>query len=521
MLDQDNTEQNNSDKQNNQEMQNNNNSEQASDPPIAESSKETKITPDTVMNMENEKNEFEKEHNIYHIHYNISGDAQINAGEIYENMSQEKNTSNKTIKNMDDVQKIFGMEQTVDEFQMLIVLCILTIVPDNHFIALVNELKRCWMQKTEENTKSVSPYISVQEILKLGAEKVVANFYDESGKSEVSCFHLKNPEIAAGVKRMIWVDYPVIRNFVVQWMFQIVQMKQFRNLILSQVGEAFQDLASMDYNFTKIEIIGALVKRGKNDDYYFLNKIMEKLLETDTYKENAINLMKHWCTSGNEQQRTMVYSLYQENRDKKAAYFIQNSMKNIIQKELCNGKLFYDETDRLEDAVFSKTQNINFRVLQENDVAATLYAKALMEVFEDCTTVKKRIFGFYFCHIFLLDFFYEGYPRYQMMFINLLQKKENRKILLSLYHYVWKKKVFRDIMSEVLNYYLNQLWKENLDWTYAKGFFRSISFTGAKSDFENTDKMLRKIEMTGNTVAEQLRKDLQRLLKQRLSENRR
>lgn len=108
-----------------------------------------------------------------------------------------------------------------------------------------------------------------------------------------------------------------------------------------------------------------------------------------------------------------------------------------------------------------------------------------------------------------------------MMFINLLQKKENRKILLSLYHYVWKKKVFRDIMSEVLNYYLNQLWKENLDWTYAKGFFRSISFTGAKSDFENTDKMLRKIEMTGNTVAEQLRKDLQRLLKQRLSENRR
>ena len=111
MLDQDNTEQNNSDKQNNQEMQNNNNSEQASDPPIAESSKETKITPDTVMNMENEKNEFEKEHNIYHIHYNISGDAQINAGEIYGNMSQEKNTSNKTIKNMDDVQKIFGMEQ--------------------------------------------------------------------------------------------------------------------------------------------------------------------------------------------------------------------------------------------------------------------------------------------------------------------------------------------------------------------------------------------------------------------------
>ncbi len=517
MQEQDNIEHDNLEEQNNQEAQNNSNIEQAPDPPIGESSKEAKITPDTIMNMENEKTEFEKEHNIYHIHYNINGDAQINAGEIYGNMSQEKNT----LKNMDDVQKIFGMEQTVDEFQMLIVLCILTIVPDNHFIALVNELKKCWTQETEDNIKTVSPYISVQEIIKLGAEKVVASFYDESGKSEVSCFHLKNPEIAAGVKQMIWVDYPVIRNFVVQWMFQIVRMKGFRNLILSQVGEAFQDLASMDYNFTKIEIIGALVKRGKNDDYYFLNKIMEKLLETDTYKENAINLMKHWCTSGNEQQRTMVYSLYQENRDKKAAYYIQNSMKNIIQKELSNGELFYDETDRLEDVVFSKTQNVNFRVLQENDDAATLYAKALMEVFEDCTVVKKRIFGFYFCHIFLLDFFYEGYPRYQMMFIKLMQEKENRKILLPLYHYVWKKKVFRDIMSEMLNYYLIQLWKKNLDWTYAKGFFRSLSFTGEKSDFDNTDKMLRKIEMTGNTVAKQLRKDLQSLLNQRLSENRR
>ena len=76
-------------------------------------------------------------------------------------------------------------------------------------------------------------------------------------------------------------------------------------------------------------------------------------------------------------------------------------------------------------------------------------------------------------------------------------------------------------MSEMLNYYLIQLWKKNLDWTYAKGFFRSLSFTGEKSDFDNTDKMLRKIEMTGNTVAKQLRKDLQSLLNQRLSENRR
>ena len=242
--------------QEDQNNQNNSMDGQTSHHPMDETQKQEKLTPDTIMNMEHEKKEFEEEHNIYHIHYNINGDAQINAGEIYGNMSQEnQNASHKVINSMDDVQNILGMEKTVDEFQMLIVLCILTIVPENHFITLVNELKGCWDQNTEEDIKTVSPYVSTQDNLKLGAEKVVDNFYDESGKSEVSCFHLKNPEIADGVKRIIWVDYPVIRNYVVQWMFQIVQINRFRNLILSQVGEAFQDLASMDYNFTKMEII--------------------------------------------------------------------------------------------------------------------------------------------------------------------------------------------------------------------------------------------------------------------------
>lgn len=253
--------------------------------------KQEKITPDTIMKMENEKKEFEEEHNIYQVHYIINGDAQINTGEIHGSMTQEnQNASNRVINSMDDVQKIFGMEKTVDEFQMLIVLCILTIVPDNHFITLVNELKRCWGQNTEEDIKTVSPYISTQDILKLGAEKVAVSFYDESGKSEVSCFHLKNPEIAAGVKQMIWVDYPVIRSYVVQWMFQIVRVNRFRNLILSQVGEAFQDLALLDYNFTKMEIINVLIKRGRSDDYYFLSRIMEKLLESDIYKKTPFIL---------------------------------------------------------------------------------------------------------------------------------------------------------------------------------------------------------------------------------------
>lgn len=505
--------------QEDQNNQNNSMDGQTSHHPMDETQKQEKLTPDTIMNMEHEKKEFEEEHNIYHIHYNINGDAQINAGEIYGNMSQEnQNASHKVINSMDDVQNILGMEKTVDEFQMLIVLCILTIVPENHFITLVNELKGCWDQNTEEDIKTVSPYVSTQDILKLGAEKVVANFYDESGKSEVSCFHLKNPEIADGVKRIIWVDYPVIRNYVVQWMFQIVQINRFRNLILSQVGEAFQDLASMDYNFTKMEIINVLVKRGKNDDYYFLSRIIEKLLETDTYKKNAIHLMKYWCTSGNQKQRTMVYSLYNENRDIMAASCIQDSIKDVIQKEISEGRVLYDETGKVADVIFLRTKNINFRTFQENGDAAVLFARAIMEIFNDCTQVQKRILGFYFCHIFLLDFFYEGYPRYQMMFIKLMQEKEMRKTIIPLYRYVWRKKVFRDVLEETLNHYLDQLWKKNQDWVYSKAFFRTLSFTGEKKDFENTVKMLRKIGQKGNLVADQILTDLQNLLTQRMTE---
>ena len=218
------------------------------------------------------------------------------------------------------------------------------------------------------------------------------------------------------------------------------------------------------------------MKRGKNDDYYFLSRIIEKLLETDTYKKNAIHLMKYWCISGNQKQRTMVYSLYNENRDIMAASCIQDSMKDVIQKEISEGRVLYDETGKVADVIFLRTKNINFRTFQENGDAAVLFARAIMEIFNDCTQVQKRILGFYFCHIFLLDFFYEGYPRYQMMFIKLMQEKEMRKTIIPLYRYVWRKKVFRDVLEETLNHYLDQLWKKNQDWVYSKAFFREKRF---------------------------------------------
>lgn len=199
--------------------------------------------------------------------------------------------------------------------------------------------------------------------------------------------------------------------------------------------------------------------------------------------------MKHWCTSGNRKQKNMVYSLYREDRDKIVAECIQKSLEDIIQKELSKGKVFYDEMGMVEDVIFLQTKNINFRTLQENDDVATLYAQAVMEAFDECTYDQKRVFGFYFCHIFLLDFFYEGYPRYQMMFIKLMQEKETRKMMLPLYRYVWRKIVFRRVLEETLNYYLEQLWEKDRDWTYTKAFFRCLSFTGEKKDFDNTIKI--------------------------------
>lgn len=515
-------EQDNQEKQINHDSVNESTEEQVLGESTENDVKEAKITPDTIMKMEDKKKEFEKEHNIYHIHYTINGDAQINTGEIYGNMLQEnQNTSEKTINSMEDVKKLFGMEKTLDEFQMLIVLCIFNIVPENYFIALVNKLKEHWIHDTEENTNSVSPYISMQNIIKLGAERVVVSFYDESGKLEISCFHLKNQNIAAGVKHMIWVDYPVIRNYIVQWMFEIVQSKEFRTSILCQVGEAFQDLASLDYNYTKTEIINVLLKRRKGIDYFLLSKIMQKLLETSKYKDNAINLMKHWCTSGNIQQKSLVYSLYRGNRDEDAANYIRKSMKNIIRKELHDGKLIFDETSRLKDVIFSKAHNINLRILQENDDVTVLYAQAMMEVFQDLSHMEKKVFGFYFCYIFLLDFFYVGYPKYQMLLIKMAQEKETRKIILPLYCYVWEKKVFRDSMGETLDLHLTRLWEGDHDWTYTNSFFRTLSFTGKKSDFDNTDQVLCKMERKGNVIAGDIRKELQGLLKQRISEKRR
>ena len=108
-----------------------------------------------------------------------------------------------------------------------------------------------------------------------------------------------------------------------------------------------------------------------------------------------------------------------------------------------------------------------------------------------------------------------------MLFMKLMQEKEMRSILLPLYRYVWEKKVFREILGEIMRYYLAHLQKVQRDWTYMRWGFRSLSFTGKKSDFENMDKVLKKIENDGNTIAGRIRRELHDLLEQRIAESRR
>lgn len=108
-----------------------------------------------------------------------------------------------------------------------------------------------------------------------------------------------------------------------------------------------------------------------------------------------------------------------------------------------------------------------------------------------------------------------------MMFISMMKEKEIRELLLPLYHYAWRKKVYRHVLEETLNYYLEQLGEKGYDWTYTKAFFRSLSFTGEKTDFDNTVKMLNKMEQKGNLVAKQICMYLQSLLKQRMKEKER
>ena len=86
---------------------------------------------------------------------------------------------------------------------------------------------------------------------------------------------------------------------------------------------------------------------------------------------------------------------------------------------------------------------------------------------------------------------------------------------------MWEKKVFREILGEIMRYYLAHLQKVKRDWTYMRWFFRSLSFTGKKSDFENMDKVLKKIENDGNTIAGRIRRELHDLLEQRIAESRR
>lgn len=134
----------------------------------------------------------------------------------------------------------------------------------------------------------------------------------------------------------------------------------------------------------------------------------------------------------------------------------------------------------------------------------------------------KIRFGYYFINLFCEDYLNEGYPVYELLFIQCINRRNLREKMRPLIIFIWQNKVFRDIMEIIMHYYFRELGKNNRSWDYMKNFLKMIAFTGLEEDYKNVIRMFEKVKDKdpGKKVTEQMKKYLKNLLNNRIVKRR-
>lgn len=459
----------------------------------------------------------------------------INSGEIHGNIKQSVEEKKKVqgevfhFQEKRDFREFIKLYYHTEYVPVLITLGVIKIVPVQSLMMFSDELKKKLRMENsgDESGQQPAPNTlqSVEEIaLILDAESIIATIASEAGELEVRCLILKDRASIHKIAEMIWIDYPGMRQGLIDWLLIISQLKYIRKAILYQITEAIVEFCAMDFAYAKNEIIPRFTKNKNKDSLYFLEKILKRCLGIPEYQKNVDSLLCHWCKLEHKFLWLIVYRLYDKQNKYKFHEFLYRRLMQVVDEELCQG---LEQQGSDVSYIYSNYSQIPFGVLQENQDMAELYVDVLAAVFGTCSTRSEKIrFGYYISGLLWQDYIEEGYPVYRSLFINCVNHKELRGKLQPLFLYIWHKKVFREILGKnVIVFYLSELEKKQRPWDYMKNFLKMLAFTGDAEDFDNTIRMLERVKngKAGAMPAKQMIEYLMNLLtirREKAKENR-
>lgn len=443
----------------------------------------------------------------------------FNSGEINGGITQssygggEEKKEENTFREKHDLTGFLASHQKDGYASVLIIMAVLKAVPEQYLFSFSEELQKILTpEENEKEEKIPVAYQSVDSIINvISAERIEIVVNTAVGKIPVRSLVLKDKSQIGSIMKAIWYDYPGMREGLIKWLILLSRKQDVRKILLCQLAEAVGTFAAYDFTYAQNKIIPRFSQLKGRDDFYFLNKVMEHCLGSDSCGRFADRLLEQWCFT--KELWKIPLHLYHSQESREFHRSLAKKLRNIIEEEL-------DDAREIEGRdyiyIFTDFSKIPFDLLQENQDGAGLYMKTLSEVFAECKSRKERMrFGYYFCGLLLQDFLTEGYPFYKCAILDSFHKKELRSGISPVMTYVWQVKALRDIIAnEILSRYIQELDYYSRSWEYGKSFLKSLAFTGQQEDYKNAIRMLERRGTKGKT-ADEMRDYLENLLQQR------
>lgn len=403
---------------------------------------------------------------------NNSGDIQ---GDIYQGVRNASNTDGSTGKAKYD----FSQEKDVKSFlrnctshreiYRMISVAFLECVPDCYWLDIKSILSDIFVKSgfVQEEGGQRDLFSSAQDELEyLQMRLVPAECVTALGRQKVNCIVYANEKIRCCVERTIWLEYYELKNVILKWLLTLKDDKQISEVLGYQIANALGRAATYDWAYFQKEVLVPLAEEGGNANRNYIVRIIKYYLKHRKYDKVLDEEIKGWIVQKNIFLWEVIYRLYGVNEQYEFNREIESEMEQYFEadrKWRCVGR-----------GVLRKKWNTRIDIYPAygNRKLKELILHILYRQYSMCSSYKEKTSFFdYFTWILMNDYKLEGYPNYQMMFLDVLENRDIRVEVRDMYWESWRRNNVKRIWGQLIEHNLVELEKTGRTWGYMKVFF--------------------------------------------------
>lgn len=405
-----------------------------------------------------------------------------------------------------NLQEFLNIYESTNTLKIMLALMMLESIPE----IILYEILYEWEQNEEEMTMVLAVSESMDDMINaISAKRMI---YMERGNREglpTKYIIFSDSNTPKNLRAYVWKNLIALREHLVKWLFRIRMMKSVRSRISNQVGQAFLNLAALDFSYAYEMMIMPLSKLEHIDDQKYLVNVLSGCIKIPEYEQSVDSLLCEWIGYSNKRLWQVAYRMYDNTKPYQYIQKLEKRLDSEMAREQM--RVLYTNWKPWSGYFYPAYRN---RVLEKLllEMVATRFASS--KTYQD-----KQDAAIYVCVLFQQDYRCEGYPDFQMLIIKGFQDKELKAVLTPVMIFIWEHKVYRDMLELVLREHLHELEREMKQWDYMKPFLLSLAFTGRESDYNSMIRFLEKEngrrEFLGSPISLQIKSWLCKVLESR------